>query len=456
MRLPPLSDSPSQSPYYQLPPTSQSQFQSQPQSQSQAHPQDQSASQLSNGDPNASADPKRPRACESCRGLKVRCESDVKNPEGPCKRCAKAGRSCVVTVPSRKRQKKSDSRVAELERKIDALTASLHATKSGTHLADSDTDSYSHNGDDHDDSRADDGETNHTSPSSTKPPRRAEAHGYHQTSSTPHLPENAFSAMLDSEQRKRKFTQDSSLYLVPSDSKDSRTPGQQSTPSAERSSAGRDDPPSLYPFLMPKSRANISAARSPDGLKSPQFCSQPTNDYADVIDRRMLSADDATAIFDVYVKHMTCFFPAVVFPKDTSAAEIRKTKPTLFLAILSCASGTFNPDLQRSLTKELMKILAERIICNGEKSLEIVQALHVATLFYWPPEHHDELKFYQLIHIAAVMAIDIGLGKKHKPMKKKFIAGLWRDHPWWKRSNFNPESAEARRSWLSCYYLSAT
>ncbi len=71
----------------------------------------------------------RSRACEACRSLKVRCEPDPENPEGTCKRCAKARRPCVVTVPNRKRQKKTDSRVAELERKIDALTASLHASQ---------------------------------------------------------------------------------------------------------------------------------------------------------------------------------------------------------------------------------------------------------------------------------------------------------------------------------------
>jgi len=79
-----------------------------------------------NGDPN---DPKRSRACEACRGLKVRCDQDPNNPDAPCKRCAKAKRNCVITAPSRKRQKKTDSRVAELEKKIDALTASLNAQK---------------------------------------------------------------------------------------------------------------------------------------------------------------------------------------------------------------------------------------------------------------------------------------------------------------------------------------
>lgn len=74
--------------------------------------------------PNGDAhDHKRSRACEACRGLKVRCDMDLNTPNEPCKRCKKAGRQCIVTQPSRRRQKKSDTRVAELERKIDALTA---------------------------------------------------------------------------------------------------------------------------------------------------------------------------------------------------------------------------------------------------------------------------------------------------------------------------------------------
>ncbi|KAK2827846.1 hypothetical protein FQN49_007285, partial [Arthroderma sp. PD_2] len=83
------------------------------------------------------ADLKRPRACEACRQLKVRCDPDPDNPDGSCKRCAKANRRCVVTVPTRKRQKKGDSRVAELEKKIDALTASLQASRAKSNPTDS-------------------------------------------------------------------------------------------------------------------------------------------------------------------------------------------------------------------------------------------------------------------------------------------------------------------------------
>jgi hypothetical protein len=100
-----------------------------------------------------------------------------------------------------------------------------------------------------------------------------------------------------------------------------------------------------------------------------------------------------------------------------------------------------------------MGIYAERIICNGEKTLELIQAIHISTLWYWPPEHFEELKFYQLIHIAAVMAIDIGLGKKTKSAKGKSGAGLWRDHAWRRTPYPDSESIEARRTWLACYFL---
>ena len=56
---------------------------------------------------------KRSRACEACRGLKVRCEPDPD--DGPCKRCKKAGRKCIVTMPTRKPpERKTDSRVGRI------------------------------------------------------------------------------------------------------------------------------------------------------------------------------------------------------------------------------------------------------------------------------------------------------------------------------------------------------
>lgn len=69
---------------------------------------------------------RRPRSCESCRGLKVKCEPTI---EGSCKRCVKAGRECLYTESSGRRKKKQDNKVAELEKKVSGLTAALLAQR---------------------------------------------------------------------------------------------------------------------------------------------------------------------------------------------------------------------------------------------------------------------------------------------------------------------------------------
>lgn len=311
------------------------------------------ASQGTAGLASALLDQRRPRACESCRGLKVRCESNEHNPFATCKRCAKANRECVFTAPSRKRQKKSDSKVAELEKKIDALTASLRAQQAAAAA-------HAENEDDEDDDYLDDGDTPDTL--------------------RPDAPD---------------------LSPISRHAKRRRSSGSHPT--------GVD---SVLRFL------------DPNGVKIPTTSHMRPMDpdakkfvYLDVVDRKLLTMEVATSIFNHYVEDMVPHFPAVVFPPGTSALDIRRKKPTLFLAILAAASGTTHPDLHRALYLEISRTFAERVIVNGEKSLELVQALVLCTMWYFVPENYVELKFYMYIHLAAVMALDIGIAKKKKPMR---------------------------------------
>ncbi|RDL36804.1 Zn2 DNA-binding protein [Venustampulla echinocandica] len=378
-------------------------------------------------------DSKRPRACEACRGLKVRCESDMNIPDGPCKRCAKAGRNCVVTVPSRKRQKKTDSRVAELEKKIDALTASLQATKSASvSVAPGGQHGVAQDG----------------------PDVQVGQNPYQQVTNgvynTPFV--NRSEVRLNS-------TEYAGYPKEEFDSKRMSAPPMVVAGQKRKHADSRDEYSGITMSTgnIPKRLSESGTGQHLCGPNEAMSGTAPqkqalTHEYADVVDRGLLTADMATKIFNSYVEKMAPHLPAVVFPADTTAAEVRKSKPTLFLAILSASSGMNYPELQRTLTKEVMSIYAERIIVNGEKTLELIQALHVSTLWYWPPEHFEELKFYQLIHIAAVMAIDIGMGKKSKPQKAKYH-GLWKDHPWRRTPYPDSESPEARRAWLACYFL---
>ncbi|KAI9773178.1 MAG: hypothetical protein M1840_008299 [Geoglossum simile] len=440
--LSPLSSDAPQRPYYQVP---------------------LAAPQSPASDANAIAtpgnDPKRSRACESCRGLKVRCELNTSNPEGACKRCVKAGRDCIVTAPSRKRQKKTDSRVAELEKKIDALTASLVATKSGAQRHESDSgdesleDGVTQQGGSHNQ-----GQILRNQPAIQSPLQRVPRGGietnewlrapdrFSRTPSQDTLVRKASGPPASLAGQKRTHSGEVHTNVTTGVSPEART---LSAIGIERPSSVKEEGPNMYSFLIPKG----TKTRTLNSIPTPESTTSSYNnyEYADVIDRRVLTSDMAATIFDHFVNHMTPHFPAVVFPPKTTAAEIRRTKPTLFLAILSTGSFVLaNPDIQRSLTKEIMRVYADRIMCGGEKTLELIQSLCVSTLWYWPPEHFEELKFYQLIHIAAVMAIDIGISRRIKPGKHRRIGTGYCQR---KAQCLNPEAPEARRAWLCCYFM---
>lgn len=377
----------------------------------------------------ASSDQKRPRACESCRGLKVRCESNELNPLATCKRCAKANRVCVFTAPSRKRQKKSDSKVAELEKKIDALKASLRAQQAA-HAGDDDDDD-----DDDEDNYLDDGDT--------------------------------------------PVSSDTLRSDVPDPSPILRHAKRRRNSDAHASGAeGRD----FHPFLgLNGGKVPTTSHIRPIDPDAHKYV------YLDVVDRKLLSMETAASIFNHYVEDMVPHFPAVVFPVGTTAGDVRREKPTLFLAILAAASGAHHPDLHRVLHREISRTFAERVMVNGEKTLELVQALVLCTMWYFVPDHYVELKFYMYIHLAAVMALDIGIAKNRKPIggglrgfpriptdpgeifepekvneQQRGPSGLKTDEkpplanhapPGMKFMPFpDPEAIESRRTLLACYW----
>ncbi|QKX63283.1 uncharacterized protein TRUGW13939_10452 [Talaromyces rugulosus] len=72
--------------------------------------------------------PYRPRACDVCRCLKTRCEPHPNPAIKPCQKCADLGRTCIISPSDRKRKKRTDTRVAELEAKIDTLMGALQAS----------------------------------------------------------------------------------------------------------------------------------------------------------------------------------------------------------------------------------------------------------------------------------------------------------------------------------------
>ncbi|SMR41444.1 unnamed protein product [Zymoseptoria tritici ST99CH_1E4] len=342
-------------------------------------------------------DPKRPRACEACRGLKVRCDQDPARPEVPCRRCQKAGRPCVITAPTRKRMKKSDSRVAELERKLDALTSVLQQQNGQIPLGQQ-FQSFDHN------------RTNSASAQSDQSP--------------------SASSSMQPPQKRQRVDDSSRQSSIAAYGPSANSQRHQSTSSPAEVE--------VWPRLeMPSSGERRSQ-----------------EDFLARI-HSLISPDVAATVFDRYVNKMSPNMPAVIFPPTTTAKELAREKPILYVCVLSAASfSMLGSEICRGLAREAVRAIADCVVVNGAKSLELIQAMQVMVLFYRPPDKSEQSNYYQITHMAAVMAMDIGLGKRYNAPKTK--RGLCPPGQPLVSVAQNSDTIEARRAWLCCYYMSAS
>lgn len=382
----------------------------------------------------AGEDPKRPRACEACRGLKVRCDQDPAQPELPCRRCQKANRQCIITAPSRKRQKKADNRVAELEKKLDALTAVLQQQQAV----------HSQYGSPHNPGAA--------PPSADMTQGRQSSgsmqHAMHQyppqLSSLGASPARSNSTGMQPPQKRRR-TEDGPQETESLDAADVANPGPTSR-YASTTGYGHE----MYRQM------NDTWGPGADSLR--HLVHRSPEEFMNRINS-LVSIDMGVSIFNRYISKLAPHMPAVAFPADTAAEQIRKEKPILYACILSATSaGMLPPDISQQLSREAIRAIADCVVCNGAKSLELIQSMQVMALWYKPPERAEQTNFYQIIHMAAVMAIDIGLGKRFNATKaRRGFGGPNADMAPGPHMMLpqNSDTIEARRAWLGCYYLCA-
>ena len=183
---------------------------------------------------------------------------------------------------------------------------------------------------------------------------------------------------------------------------------------------------------------------------------------ADVVDRGLLSMASATKLFQTYVNDLVPHYPVVVFPEDYTAVELRLSRPILFLAVIAAASGKSDPDQSTVLNAEVLQAYAIRTFMNSEKSLELVQAMIVTSVWYNPPNGFGQLKFYEYIHMAATMALDIGLGTKPDDSRGERHSSANTTPP--QTGDTTPSSLSAEpdavsienmRTFLACYLICA-
>lgn len=322
----------------------------------------------------------------------------------------------MITQPSRKRQKKADNRVADLERKLDALTAALHSQQRGT-------------------------PTRLDSVDQVSPPTDTlhSASGYGQPQTYP-----GFST--------------SSPVEVGADGGKKRKLGNDTTPQqiieACNASLARGGRPADFDHLGSHHAERL--VKSSGDVRRELYHTAPETIIARI--RELVDPALHAKLFDRYVCEMAPNMPAVVFPPGTTAEEVLQSKPVLFLCILAAASGGYvSRETSFELGTEVLGVFADCVIRNSSRSLELIQALQVAVLWYRPPEKPEPPNFYQFIHMAACMGLDLGLGRKFAPNKaKRGFGGLGAHLPPGKMTTMlDSDTVESRRAWLTCYHMCA-
>lgn len=132
----------------------------------------------------------------------------------------------------------------------------------------------------------------------------------------------------------------------------------------------------------------------------------------DILGHEIISKDAAIALYQDFVTNMLPLHPIIALEQHDTFETMRIQKPTLLLAIIAAASAIGVPETYKHLHRHLIRNLAEKVIIDGQKSLELLQAILVMEAWYCPPDDLRKLNFYQWIHIAGTMAMQIGIGGK--------------------------------------------
>jgi hypothetical protein len=90
---------------------------------------------------------------------------------------------------------------------------------------------------------------------------------------------------------------------------------------------------------------------------------------------RNITIDQAEELLQQFhgIKH---FFPFVVIPEEATIKSLSRNSPFLLLAML-CAASKKDIQLVYLLDHEFKRVLSEKIICEGRKSLDFLQGLLV-------------------------------------------------------------------------------
>ncbi|KAL6799301.1 hypothetical protein GGI42DRAFT_327356 [Trichoderma sp. SZMC 28013] len=154
-----------------------------------------------------------------------------------------------------------------------------------------------------------------------------------------------------------------------------------------------------------QSPQNVDSATSLVASGSPECTTLSPTTRQDVVAKGFLTTDEAKQLLADFAAASEEFSP-VLLPSEASLDYLRLERPCLLLGILTACA---RDHLQTRLEIEFRKMLADRVIVNAEKNLDLLQGLLVYLTWnhlYFNPAKEQ---IYQLSQMATTMAVELKL-----------------------------------------------
>jgi hypothetical protein len=156
-----------------------------------------------------------------------------------------------------------------------------------------------------------------------------------------------------------------------------------------------------------------------------------------------ISLSQQQRLLHLYALQAGAAWPVVRLPMDRD--HLRAKSPILLLSVLvytlTQEEQNTELDVHDELVRETMRVLSHEVIGRGQRSLELVQALLIATLWSKSTRRGQQGSCYQILQLATDMAIDLGIaGSGLQPSPVAYFS-----------RHEDPSSLEARRTWLACF-----
>ncbi|KAH9048576.1 fungal-specific transcription factor domain-containing protein [Lactarius hengduanensis] len=357
------------------------------------------------------------RACTVCRRLKMKCVGAEQGP--PCKRCIAGSHECIFEESNRgKRTSKKHELLTrslrKMERTLDTVLKSI-------------------------------GNPSIASGMVSRSP------------SPPNPNNNATQALL------------SQVDQPPSPSSSTRPPPALNPPSSPKLHSLPDNSLNPLGLLAEASLANRRAHAASSGKKTSGMARPPapmgvaSDAYFKpgpmtilplrrlFIERQIhpemlsfVSTEEVVALFDIYFEHLNIH--CNLLDRDFHTPSLVCSRSPILLTSICAISARFytaRPELHGKLT-EISKKLAFTVPAQGYKSLEIVQAYLLLSLWgTGPVERYEQDRTWMLLGMAIRMATDLNLHRKSSTVSPDTPEGKSRDL----------EVHNRERTWLVCYSL---